>query len=108
MSGRRPQTHQLIGWHSTHPEEANRDEHYLDLPAVEDTEVVHAVAPGASLDVILVPANAITSAAHFTAAVTGTIHAAITGHAAVVSISGSHGEPRAITRIGRPDTASRG
>ena len=59
---------------------------------VEDTEIVHAIAPSASLDVVLVPANAITSAANFTAAVTGTIHAAITQHAAVVSISGSHGE----------------
>ena len=59
---------------------------------VEDTEIVHALAPGASLDVVLVPANAITSAANFTAAVTGVVHAAITQHAAVVSISGSHGE----------------
>ncbi len=59
---------------------------------VEDTEIVHTIAPGASLDVVLVPANAITSAANFTAAVTGLLHAAITQHAAVVSISGSHGE----------------
>jgi subtilase family serine protease len=59
---------------------------------VEDTEIVHAIAPGASLDVVLVPANAVTGAANFTAAVTGTIHAAITQHAAVVSISASHGE----------------
>ena len=59
---------------------------------VEDTEIVHAIAPGASLDVVLVPANATTSAAHFTAAVTGLIRVAITQHAAVVSISGSHGE----------------
>ncbi len=59
---------------------------------VEDTEMVHAIAPGAVLDVVLVPANATTSPAHFTAAVTGVIHAAITQNAAVVSISGSHGE----------------
>ena len=59
---------------------------------VEDTEIVHTIAPGASLDVVLVPANAITSAANFTAAVTGLLHVAITQHAAVVSISGSHGE----------------
>ena len=59
---------------------------------VEDTEIVHAIAPGAALDVVLVPANATTSAANFTAAVTGLIHAAITQDAAVVSISGSHGE----------------
>jgi hypothetical protein len=40
--------------------------------------------------VVLVPANATTSAANFTAALTGVIHAAITQNAAVVSISGSH------------------
>jgi subtilase family serine protease len=59
---------------------------------VEDTEIVHAIAPGAALDVVLVPAKATASAANFTAAVTGTIHAAITHNAAVVSISGSKGE----------------
>ncbi len=59
---------------------------------VEDTEIVHAIAPGAALDVVLVPANATASAANFTAAVTGTIYAAITQNAAVVSISGSKGE----------------
>ena len=64
---------------------------------VEDTEIVHAIAPGAALDVVLVPADAITSAANFSAAVTGLIHAAITQNAAVVSISGSHGE-RLFTR----------
>ena len=53
---------------------------------------MHAIAPGATLDVVLVPANAIASAANFTAAVIGTIHAAITRNAAVVSISASHGE----------------
>jgi subtilase family serine protease len=59
---------------------------------VEDTEIVHAIAPGAALDVVLVPANATASPANFTAAVTGLIHAAITQNAAVVSISGSKGE----------------
>ena len=59
---------------------------------VEDTEIVHAIAPGAALDVILVPAEATASAANFTSAVTGTIRAAITQNAAVVSISGSKGE----------------
>ena len=59
---------------------------------VEDTEIVHAIAPGAALDVILVPAKATASATNFTAAVTGTIRAAITQNAAVVSISGSEGE----------------
>jgi subtilase family serine protease len=70
---------------------------------VEDTEIVHAMAPGAALDVVLVPANATASAANFTAAVTGLIRAAITQHAAVVSISGSHGEhlftPAEVARI---------
>jgi subtilase family serine protease len=70
---------------------------------VEDTEIVHAIAPGATLDVVLVPANATASAANFTAAVTGLIHAAITQGAAVVSISGSHGEhlftPAQVARI---------
>jgi hypothetical protein len=31
---------------------------------VEDTEIVHAIAPGATLDVVLVPANATASAAN--------------------------------------------
>ncbi len=59
---------------------------------VEDTEIVHAIAPGATLDVVLVPPTAVTDAANFTSAVTGVIHAAITQNAAVVSISGSKGE----------------
>jgi subtilase family serine protease len=59
---------------------------------VEDTEIVHAMAPGATLDVVLVPHNAVASAANFTAALTGLLHAAIAQHAAVVSISGSKGE----------------
>jgi subtilase family serine protease len=69
----------------------------------EDTEIVHAIAPGATLDVVLVPPDAVTSAAHFTAAVTGLLHAAMAQHAAVVSISGSHGErlftPAQVARI---------
>jgi subtilase family serine protease len=59
---------------------------------VEDTEIVHAIAPAAPLDVVLVPPDAVASAANFAAAVTGVIHAAIAQHAAVVSISGSKGE----------------
>jgi subtilase family serine protease len=59
---------------------------------VEDTEIVHTIAPRAALDVVLVPANATASAANFAAAVTGVIHAAITQNASVVSISGSKGE----------------
>jgi subtilase family serine protease len=59
---------------------------------VEDTEIVHAIAPGATLDVVLVPSNAVASAGNFTAAVTGLIRAAIAQGAAVISISGSKGE----------------
>ena len=59
---------------------------------VEDTEIVHAIAPGAKLDVVLVPDSAIASAADFTAAVTGLVRAAIAQGAAVISISGSEGE----------------
>jgi subtilase family serine protease len=70
---------------------------------VEDTEIVHAMAPGATLDVVLVPHTAVADAANFTAALTGVIHVAITQNAAVVSISGSKGEhlftPAEVTRI---------
>jgi subtilase family serine protease len=59
---------------------------------VEDTEIVHAIAPGVTLDVVLVPADAASSAANFTAALTGLLHVAIAQHAAVVSISASGGE----------------
>ena len=59
---------------------------------VTDTEVVHAIAPGATLDVILVPEDAVASAANFTAAVTDVVRAATAQRAAVVSISGSRGE----------------
>jgi subtilase family serine protease len=59
---------------------------------VEDTEIVHAIAPGATLDVILVPATAAASTANFTAALTGVIHAATAQKAAVLSISASAGE----------------
>ena len=59
---------------------------------VEDTEIVHAIAPGATLHVVLVPAAATTSVADFTAAMTGVIHTAIAQGAAVVSISASGGE----------------
>jgi subtilase family serine protease len=59
---------------------------------VTDTEVLHAIAPGATLDVVLVPGNAVSSAANFTAAISGLIRIAIAQHAAVISISGSHGE----------------
>jgi subtilase family serine protease len=59
---------------------------------VEDTEIVHAIAPGATLDVVLVPDNASASAGDFTAAVNGLVRAAIAQRAAVISISASEGE----------------
>ena len=59
---------------------------------VTDTEMVHAIAPGATLDVVLVPRNAVSSAANFTAAITGLVRTAVAQNAAVISISGSHGE----------------
>jgi subtilase family serine protease len=59
---------------------------------VEDTEMVHAIAPGATLDVVLVPADAASSAADFTAAITTMIQQGIALHAAVISLSGSYGE----------------
>ena len=59
---------------------------------VEDTEMVHAIAPGATLDVVLVPQDATSSSADFAAAATKVIQAGIALHAAVISISASVGE----------------
>jgi subtilase family serine protease len=59
---------------------------------VEDTEIVHAIAPGVTLDVVLVPADATASPADFTAAIAGLVRAAVAQRAAVISISGSYGE----------------
>jgi subtilase family serine protease len=59
---------------------------------IGDTEMVHAIAPGASLDIVLVPADAISSTANITAAITTVIQAGVALHAAVVSISASGGE----------------
>ncbi len=73
------------------------------IEEVEDTEIVHAIAPAATLDVVLVPPDATASAANFTAALTGVLRTAIAQHAAVVSVSGSKGEhfftPAQVTRI---------
>ena len=70
---------------------------------VEDTEIVHAIAPGATLDVVLVPHNAIASTANFTTAVTEVVRTGIAQGAAAVSISASHGEhfftPAEVARI---------
>jgi subtilase family serine protease len=59
---------------------------------VTDTEMVHAIAPGASLDVVLVPADATSSTANFAAAITKVIQEGVARHAAVISISASLGE----------------
>jgi subtilase family serine protease len=59
---------------------------------VLDTEMVHAIAPGAILDVVLVPQDATSSTADFTAAAARVIGEGITVHAAVISISASDGE----------------
>jgi subtilase family serine protease len=61
-----------------------------------DTEMVHAIAPGASLDVVLLPADSATSPATFAAAITKVIQEGTALHAAVVSVSASGGE-RAFT-----------
>jgi len=63
-----------------------------DDEEVEDTEMVHAIAPGATLDVVLVAADATTSSANFAAAVTKVIQESVARHAAVISISASVGE----------------
>jgi subtilase family serine protease len=59
---------------------------------VEDTEMVHAIAPGAALDVVLVPADAASSSANFAAAAIKVIQTGVALHAAVVSVSASEGE----------------
>jgi subtilase family serine protease len=59
---------------------------------VEDTEVVHAIAPDATLDVVLAPSNAGASVANFAAAITGVIRVGTAQDASVISISASGGE----------------
>jgi subtilase family serine protease len=59
---------------------------------VTDTEMVHAIAPGATLDVILMPAGIATSPASSAAAITKVIQEGVSLHAAVISISFSVGE----------------
>jgi subtilase family serine protease len=59
---------------------------------VEDVEIAHAVAPGASILVDLVPATATASAANFASAFAGVLGLAVSQGAAVVSVSGSVGE----------------
>jgi len=57
-----------------------------------DAEVVHAFAPGATLDIVLVPADATSSAANFAAAIAKGVREGAVLHASVLSISGSGGE----------------
>jgi subtilase family serine protease len=59
---------------------------------VTDTEMVHAIAPGAVLDVVLVPQDATASNANFAAALDEVIQASVALHVAVISISASEGE----------------
>jgi len=59
---------------------------------IGDTEMVHAIAPGASLDVVLMPQDATTSPANFATAITQVIQEGVALHVAVVSISLSVGE----------------
>ena len=59
---------------------------------VTDTEMVHAIAPGAVLDVVLVPQDATASTANFAAALDEVIQAGVALHVAAISISASEGE----------------
>jgi subtilase family serine protease len=66
---------------------------YLAGPEeVTDTELVHAFAPDASLDVIVTPPDTAASPATFAAAITRTIQEGTARQAAVISISASVGE----------------
>jgi hypothetical protein len=58
---------------------------------VTDTEMVHAIAPGATLGVVLVPADAVSSTANITAAITKVIQAGVALPTAVVAPSGDEG-----------------
>ncbi len=70
---------------SSAPYNANYEE-------VEDLEVLHAVAPRASIEVMMVPASATDNGNNFTSAVLELVRAAVSGRAAVISLSGSFGE----------------
>lgn len=59
---------------------------------VEDVEVAHAVAPGASIVVDLVLATVSASTANFVSAFTGVLRLAVSQGAAVISVSNSVGE----------------
>ncbi len=70
---------------SSAPYNANYEE-------VEDTEVLHAVAPRASIEIVMLPANVVNSGKNFTGGVLEIVHAAVDTGASVVSLSGSFGE----------------
>jgi subtilase family serine protease len=57
-----------------------------------DTEMVHAIAPDATLDVVLEPADLISSPANSAAAITSVIQEGVALHAAVISLDLSVGE----------------
>jgi subtilase family serine protease len=59
---------------------------------VEDAEMVHAIAPGATLDIVLVPGDPLSNGASFAAAATEVFRQGVAVHAAVISISASEGE----------------
>jgi subtilase family serine protease len=59
---------------------------------VTDTEMVHAIAPDARLDVVLVPSDIRSSPATSAAAITHVIEEGVALHAAVISISFGVGE----------------
>lgn len=58
---------------------------------VEDTEIAHAVAPGAAIRIVLVPATATDSAGDFAAALTEALRVGLS-QGSVISISASVGE----------------
>jgi subtilase family serine protease len=57
-----------------------------------DTEMVHAIAPDATLDVVLEPADLISSPANSAAAITSVIQEGVALHAAVISLDLTVGE----------------
>ena len=59
---------------------------------IGDTEMVHAIAPDATLDVVLMSQDATASPANFAAAITKVIQEDVALHAAVISLSLSVGE----------------
>ena len=66
---------------------------YLDSDEeVTDTEMVHAIAPGATIDVVLIPQSALSSRVAVATALTEVIREGVTLHASVVSVSASGGE----------------